>query len=279
MPFPIAALTDEIAPDLEAALSTMVAAGVTAAELRTVFGKNILELTDAEAGTAAAALRAAGLAVSGIASPIGKSALGRPHAEEEARLERALELAALLRTDRMRIFSFYPEEGTAAASLPALGPEVVRRLAAFARRAELAGVTLLLENEVGLWGDVPSRCRQLLEAVGSPALRFAWDPANFLRSGVARPFDEGFALLADWVACAHVKDCLHDGEHTVAGRGDGQWPELLAALTARGGVPLVMEPHLQLAGHSVGFTGPERFREAVAAVRALLQGAQAAPMR
>ena len=264
MAFALAALTDEIDPGLEPALQTMAQAGIRAAELRTVFGKNILELDGAEARLCAAALAAAGCSVSGLASPIGKSELGRPATYEAERLERALGLAEVLGTRRIRVFSLYPAGDRAA------GPEVASRVGAWARRAEAAGVTLLLENEVGLWGDTPERCAQLLQAVSSPALRFAWDPANFLRSGVERPFEAGWHLLQPFVACAHVKDCRADGEHTPAGRGAGQWPELVAALAAGGGVPLVLEPHLQVAGHSTGFTGPERFLEAVAAIRALL---------
>lgn len=267
MAFPLAALTDEISPDLDSALATMASTGITRVELRTVYGKNVLELTDDEAQSALASVHKAGMTVSGIASPVGKSPLDRPAAEEEARLDRALQLSALLQTACVRVFSFYPPEGR---ELDALANEVFRRLAAWSRRAEAASVTLLLENEVGLWADVPTRCRRALEAVSSPYLRFAWDPANFLRSAVSHPFDTGWSLLHEWVACVHVKDCRREGDHTVAGQGDGQWPQLVAALAAKGGVPLVMEPHLQVAGHSVGFTGPERFLEAVAAVRALL---------
>ena len=265
--FPISALSDEIAPELTAALATMSAAGIGRIELRTVFGKNILDLDDDEVRRCRGAIHAAGMGVSGLASPVGKSELQRPAEYEEGRLRRALQIASALGTDRIRIFSFYPASGTEAAGA---GAEVLRRVRRWTELAESAGVVLLLENEVGLWGDVPDRCAELLQGVDSPHLRFAWDPANFLRSGVARPFDAGWAALADYVACAHVKDCHASGEHTTAGRGDGQWPELVAALAAQGGVPLVMEPHLQVAGHSTGFTGPERFLEAVAAIRALL---------
>lgn len=269
MAFSLAALTDEIAADLDPALSTLASAGIPRAELRTVHGKNILDLTQAEARQTLRAVRAAGLSVSGLASPVGKSPLDQPREVEEARLRQALELATTLETDRIRVFSFYPPAGPPTAEQ---GEEVCRRLERWAHLAERAGAVLVLENEVGLWGDVPERCRRLLEGVSSPALRFAWDPANFLRSGVARPYDAGWGALGPFVACAHVKDCraAADGPHTLPGEGDGQWPELLAALAARGGVPLVMEPHLQVAGHSVGFTGPERFLEAVAALRALL---------
>lgn len=267
MPFSWAALTDEISPDLGAALSTMRRAGIAGAELRTVFGKNVLDLTDDEAEECRRAVVAAGCTVAGIASPVGKNPLAAG-AQEDARLERALALAAATGAPRIRVFSFYAAGDDAGA-----GAEVVARLRVWARSAERAGVLLLLENEVGLWGDVPERCLRLLSEVGSPALRFAWDPANFLRSGVDRPFDAGWPLLAPFVACAHVKDCRRDGTHTVAGQGDGQWPELMAALRARGGVPLVMEPHLEVAGHSTGFTGKARFLEAVTAARALAERA------
>ena len=263
--FALAALTDEIAADLETALATLTATGIREVELRTVLGKNILELTDAEAAACRGVLEASGFAVSGLASPIGKSGLDVPGSFEEHRLARALELAAALGTRRIRVFSFYPPEGTAGA-----GEEVVARLRRLTRAAEGAGVTLVLENEVGLWGDVPERCAHILEEVASPGLGFAWDPANFLRSGVARPFDAGWGLLGPHVVCAHVKDCTADGRHTPAGQGQGQWPALIAALGARGGVPLVMEPHLEVAGHSTGFTGRERFVEATVAIRALL---------
>lgn len=266
MPFSWAALTDEIDPDLGVALSVMAEAGVPGAELRTVCGKNVLELSDAEAEACRRTVAEAGCTVAGIAAPVGKSALALPAAREQERLERALALAALTGAPRIRVFSFYPEgEARGAAD----GAEVISRLRGWARSAERAGVLLVLENEVGLWADVPERCRRVLDAVASPALRFAWDPANFLRSGVERPFDAGWAALESHCACVHVKDCRRDGTHTPAGQGDGQWPELMAALRARGGAPLVMEPHLELAGHSVGFTGAARFREAVAAARAL----------
>lgn len=266
--FPISALSDEIAADLEAALATITQAGIAQVELRTVLGKNILDLTDDEVQRCRAAIGDRGLGVSGLASPIGKSELERPAAYEEGRLKRALQIADALDTHRIRIFSFYPVAG---ADLAEAGAEVVRRVRRWTEMAQAAGVLLLLENEVGLWGDLPDRCARLLREVDSAHLRFAWDPANFLRSGVSAPFDAGWPALGGFVACAHVKDCQASGQHTPAGQGDGQWPELVAALRALGGVPLVMEPHLQVAGHSTGFTGPERFLEAVAAIRALLR--------
>ena len=46
--FPVAAITDEFSPDIETAVRSMAALGMTGAELRMVFGKNIVDLSDAD---------------------------------------------------------------------------------------------------------------------------------------------------------------------------------------------------------------------------------------
>ena len=44
----VAAITDEFSPDLDVALDAMAAVGMTGAELRVVWGKNVVDLTDDE---------------------------------------------------------------------------------------------------------------------------------------------------------------------------------------------------------------------------------------
>ena len=46
--FPIATITDEFSQDIEAAVHSMAEIGMTGAELRMVFGKNIIDLSDTE---------------------------------------------------------------------------------------------------------------------------------------------------------------------------------------------------------------------------------------
>ena len=67
-----------------------------------------------------------------------------------------------------------------------------------AGEAEDSGVTLLHENEKEIYGDVPSRCVDILSGVGSPALRAAWDAANFVQCGIS-PFDAGYASLRPYL--------------------------------------------------------------------------------
>ena len=72
---PLAAITDEFSPDLETAARAMASLGMTGAELRMVSGKNIIDLTDQEVARAVAILRAFGLTIVSIASPVFKCVL------------------------------------------------------------------------------------------------------------------------------------------------------------------------------------------------------------
>jgi sugar phosphate isomerase/epimerase len=79
-------------------------------------------------------------------------------------------------------------------------------------------------------------------------------------------------MLGQRTAYVHIKDAkLIDGSVCVAGEGDGQVRELLQALVERDyqGV-LSLEPHLQMAGPSGGFSGAENMTMAVEALRKLM---------
>jgi sugar phosphate isomerase/epimerase len=147
-----------------------------------------------------------------------------------ARFRRAIEIAKDLDAPFVRVFSFFIPDGDDPAAHTG---EVLARMTALAREAETAGITLLHENEKHIYGDIPARCLEILEAVGSPALRAAWDPANFVQCGV-RPHTEGYAQLRPFIAYVHVKDSILATRQVVpAGQGDGEVRETLAALRGR----------------------------------------------
>jgi sugar phosphate isomerase/epimerase len=262
----LSAFGDEIADDLAAQLEVLAEQGVRHLELRSAWGKNVLDLGADGLGRARALLDQHGFGVSAVGSPIGKSSLDQPPGFEQERLERAIAAAEALGTDKIRIFSFYYTGAAEAAR-----DEILARLAALAERAAQAGVTLVHENEKDIYGDTPARCRDLLETIGSPALRMAFDPANFVQCGV-QPMAVAWPLLAEYVTHVHIKDAVFDdGSVRPAGQGDGAIPELLAALRERGyrGF-LTLEPHLKVAGHSGGYSGPDGMRVAIQALKGLL---------
>jgi sugar phosphate isomerase/epimerase len=265
--FLLSAFGDEIDDDLTRQLEVLASEGVTALELRSAWGANVLDLSGEQLRQVRELLDERGFHISALGSPIGKSALSSPPAFEQARLERALTAADALETRLIRIFSFYvPPE-----ALDAARDEVIERLGALVERAAQAGVTLLHENERGIYGESATRCHDLLTAINSPALRMAFDPANFVQAGI-RPMEEAWPLLKDYVTHIHIKDALlRDGSVRPAGQGDGNIPGLLAALESRGYQGyLTLEPHLSISGPAGGYSGESGMRTAIHALNALL---------
>lgn len=107
-------------------------------------------------------------------------------------------------------------------------------------------------------------------ALGSEHLGMVFHAASFVHCGGVA-FPDGYRPFAGWLRQVHVKDVSADGEHVVAGRGLAGWPELLRQLQTDGYQGfLSLEPHLAHGGEFGGFTGPAKFRGAVAALRDLL---------
>ena len=200
--------------------------------------------------------------VSCIGSRIGKSPITEPFEATLAELGRILDLAERLDTKLVRIFSFRPPAGREAEHVD----ESLSRLKALAEVAAARGLVLVMENETGMVGDIPERCRTLLQGVDSPSLRFVWDIGNFPHCGVDRAVDRGWPLLGRYVAHVQVKDTrLADRAMTVAGAGDGQALRLLGKLRDAGyrGF-LALEPHL--GGSNVA----EGMQRAARALRSLM---------
>lgn len=101
-------------------------------------------------------------------------------------------------------------------------------------RAARRGCVVAVRNEEG--GRATGRAlADLLEAVGHPAVRACWSPADAL--GAGEEADEGLDALGDRVEVVFVKD----GRATAAGwepqplgEGGVGWSEVLAGLSARG---------------------------------------------
>ena len=260
---------DEISPDLDEQLQTLAAEEIRHLELRGVWEKNVLNLSDGELHELKTRLADAGVGVSSIGSPIGKIPVTDPFDAHMASFARALHVARLLDAPYVRVFSFFIPEGEDPASYR---EEVLDRMGRLASAARSVEVTLLHENEKHIYGDVPERCRHILEGVNSPSLRAAWDPANFVQCGV-RPHTDGYDLLRPYIAYVHVKDAVREtGEIRPAGEGDGEVRETLRALQSSGfDGYFSLEPHLASAGPFSGYSGPDLFRKAAQAFKGLLR--------
>jgi sugar phosphate isomerase/epimerase len=250
-------------------------------ELRSAWGVNVVDLSADQLDQAAQELQEAGIGVSAIGSPVGKAPVDGDLEAELGRLRASMDAADRLGTTLVRVFSFYIPDGRYVEHRD----DVLRRMAALTVLAAERGLTLVHENESGIYGDTAERCRDLVESIGSPALRIAFDPANFVQCDVP-PMAEAWPLLRDHVVHVHIKDAVsvdrggaaYPAEATPgalmlsvrpAGDGDGELPGLLRELDRTGyrGF-LTLEPHLHF--HLPDLDGAQRLHVAASALRGLL---------
>lgn len=259
---------DEIGDDPGIQLAVLEALGARHIEVRSAWGTNIVDLDGDRLAELGRLIDAAGFGVSAIASPIGKVDVALPVEHEVERLGRAIAAAQALGSRYVRIFSFFRGDGVPA---EAIRDDVLVRMRALADLAERERIVLLHENEKEIYGDVPERVLDIVESVGSHALRLAWDNANFVQVGV-RPFTDAWPLLHPHVEYLQVKDALAaDGTVVPAGEGDGELLQTLTALRDAGYRGFAsLEPHLA-AGFSLGgFSGPRAFGTAARALAHLM---------
>ena len=102
--------------------------------------------------------------------------------------------------------------------------DLLKELEAAAAAAEAAGVVLAFEPEHNNVVNSAQRARQLIDDLGSPALKVLMDAANIFHTGdLERMRDhlrEAFELVGADIALAHAKDLDHDGD--AGGRAAGQ---------------------------------------------------------
>ena len=247
---------DEISQDLDTQIACFGKLGISYIEMRGVDGKNLIYHQDAKVREIKKKLDDAGIRLSALGSPLGKIGIDEPFEPHYAEFMRAAEIAHMMDTRYIRMFSFYvPDPRKTQIPDPAVRDKVFERLGKFAEYAKASDVCLLHENEKGIYGEKAPECREIMEAFGGDHFRAIFDFANFVQAGQDTP--EAYDLLRDHIAYIHVKDALRgSGKVVPAGFGDGRVKEILAQLLADGFCGfLSVEPHLF---DFDGFAGLER---------------------
>ena len=258
----LAAFADEISPDLDVQIEHCRANGITHFELRGVAGRNVLDFDKPLRVEIKQKLADHGLGVASIASPIGKLRLSEPFAAHFERFKIAVDMAEFFEAPFIRIFSYYETK-------PAGRDEVIRRMQKKVEYLRGREPVVIHENEARIYGETGAECLDLLQSVNSPKFRAVFDPANFVQAH-ENPL-RNWPLLKPYTVHFHIKDArMGSGKVVPAGEGDGHLAEILRDAYASGyrGF-LSLEPHLAAHGQFSGFSGPERFKTAVDALRKL----------
>ena len=209
-------ITDELTENLEQALDFISHYDLGYCELRDMWQKNIMNLSQTQLDRAKALVEKHHLKVTDIGSPIFKYNLPQmPARKGEKRdtfradftdqdsdhlLHQSFKLARFFGTHKVRIFSYWrvgePEKAY---------PYVRDRLAKAAKVAGENDIVLILENEHECNIGTGKELGRILHDVNSPHLRGNWDPAN---AAMLReiPYPDGYNHVKGMFPHMHIKD-------------------------------------------------------------------------
>jgi sugar phosphate isomerase/epimerase len=214
--FKLGIISDEINSDLDEAVKFITSYGLGYAELRDIWGKNIMSAPQESLDRAKKLLAKSNIQVSDIASPIfkwdlpnipgkndGERATSKAtygEADSDKMLEQSFKLAHFFNTPKVRIFSYWRVE-----SPDKVFSQVSERLAKAAKLAAKNDIILVLENEHSCNVGTGKELGRLLKDVNSPNLRGVWDPGNATMLG-ENVFPDGYEAVKGMFPHMHIKD-------------------------------------------------------------------------
>lgn len=238
----LSAFADEYADSFEEQLAGLCKLGISHIEIRHVNKKNISKLTKEEVLEVKELLDKYGIKVSSIGSPLGKIKLDGDMDTHIETAKRVFEYANILGAKFVRMFSFYAPAGK---DVTDMKDEVFSALTRMLDAAREYGVILCHENEAKIYGDIPARCRELLDTF--PDLMCVFDMGNYVLEGVD-PYPEAYRLQKDRIAYFHIKDALAAGAIVPPGCGEAKIAQILAEHKEYADCDFFvsLEPHLEL---------------------------------
>lgn len=248
----ISGFADEIAPSLDTQIEVIKKLGISHIEMRGVNGKPLVEHSLEEVRKIKEQLDENAIKLSSVGSPIGKILITDSFEEHFRLFEKTVEIAKIMETRYIRIFSFFiPEQENA----EDYKEEVFNRMRGFIEYAKEHDVVLLHENEKDIYGDIAYRCEELMNEFYCDNFKAVFDFANFVQCG--QDTKKAYEILKPYIAYIHIKDALADtGDVVPAGYGDGNVEEILKNLLKCGyNGYLSLEPHLS---DFVGFSDLEQ---------------------
>jgi sugar phosphate isomerase/epimerase len=241
--FILSAFADEAAVNLDDQITTLKETEISFIEMRSIDGNSLIDCSNQKILEIKENLKANNIRLSSVGSYIGKIKITddfKPHLDK---FKRAVEIALMLNSPFIRIFSFYIPQNE---DHLIYRDEVMERMTAILDETKGSTVFCAHENEKDIYGDIPSRVFDLHQTLGE-RLKGIFDPANYIQCNVTNVID-AMQLLYPYIEYMHIKDSrLLDGAVVPAGFGDGKIAELIELFFKKDGQRfLTIEPHLSV---------------------------------
>jgi sugar phosphate isomerase/epimerase len=251
--FRIAVITDEISPDFDHACHVASQEfGMQWVELRSMWGKSLMDLGTDQIAEAHKILERYNLQVTDIASPLFKTdwpgaprsqygSKGDMHGAAESTfkqqdeiLEKSISLAKQFKTNKVRCFDFW--------RLDDVRPHraaIDDKLHETAEKAGKEGILLVLENEFECNTATGREAARTLGAIKSSSLALNWDPGNAVMRGEMDAYPTAWEMLPkNRIHHCHVKNAVKNDAGKIVwsptGQGVIDWTGQFRALKAAG---------------------------------------------
>jgi sugar phosphate isomerase/epimerase len=270
----ICLITDEVSPSLDEGLAFAREEGIGTIDLRLIDGRNVLALSRGELADAAQRVRAAGLSVSCICTPLlkwsppGKTAqtqgdqFGFELGDRTPRdvYAQAFAAAEILGARNLRVFSYLAYDDYSVDDLR----EPIEDLLALAEKFDMK---VHVENE-GVCNIAGfAELEAAVTAYRHPRLRALPDIANAYRSAAPPSVDE-LARRLPFTDILHIKDYSNAARRFVAvGEGDLPIAEMLAATLPKREAPLTLTIETHASSEPAATT-----RRSIEGLRRMIEG-------
>jgi sugar phosphate isomerase/epimerase len=246
-------INDEISPDFDHACYVVAKEfGLSWIELRSMWGKNLMELDDAQIAEAKTILAKYNLRVTDIASPLFKTdwpgaprsqygSKGDMHGAAEVAfkhqdevLDRSISLARQFDTGKVRCFDFWRID-----DVTPYREAIDEKLRSAADSAGKQDILLVLENEFECNTATGREAARTLNAIQSPHLALNWDPGNAVMRGELDAFPAAWDTLPkNRIHHCHVKNAVKNAQDKIewapVGTGYIDWKAQFSALRQAG---------------------------------------------
>lgn len=252
-PFRVAVITDEISPDFDHACHVASQEfGMHWVELRSLWGKSLMNLKEDQLADAHKSLEKYKLRVTDIASPLFKTdwpgaprsqygSKGDMHGapettfkEQDEILEKSISLAKQFKTNKVRCFDFWRLD-----DVKPYREAIDDKLRQAADKAGKQGILLVLENEFECNTATGRESVRTLGAIKSSSLALNWDPGNAVMRGEMDAYPTAWEMLPkNRIHHCHVKNAVKDESGKIVwaptGKGVIDWTGQFRALKEAG---------------------------------------------
>jgi len=236
--FKLSVITDEVSQDLKTVVSFAKEYGLDGVEVRTLWNKNIVQMSKAELRELKATLDGEGLEIPSMATPFFKCGI-----DDEAKvkehldiLRKSIDLGHELSCRLIRGFTFWRK-----GSYQKLRDEVLAQFQEVVRILNPAPEFVLgIENEAATTVGTGNELAEFLSDLDSSQVRGIWDPGNvvFVEDIEETPYPDGYEAAKEYMIHFHLKDAKKDAEGkphwTLVGEGDIDYEGQFAALARDG---------------------------------------------